>query len=40
MYEEGLHRHYNRPGYWVDEPAPAPTEHFRSGEHAEGLTTF
>jgi uncharacterized protein YrrD len=21
-YETGLHRHYNRQGYWVDEPAP------------------
>ena len=20
-YEDGLHRHYNRQGYWVDEPA-------------------
>ncbi len=20
-YEHGLHRHYNRQGYWVDEPA-------------------
>ncbi len=20
-YEIGLHRHYNRPGYWIDEPA-------------------
>jgi hypothetical protein len=20
-YEAGLHRHYNRQGYWVDEPA-------------------
>ena len=20
-YETGLHRHYNRPGYWADEPA-------------------
>ncbi len=26
-YETGLHRHYNRQGYWVDEPAAK--EHFR-----------
>jgi sporulation protein YlmC with PRC-barrel domain len=37
-YEVGLHQHYNRPGYWVDEPSLE--ENFRSSEHAEGLTTF
>lgn len=26
-YENGLHRHYNQQGYWVDEPAPK--EYFR-----------
>jgi sporulation protein YlmC with PRC-barrel domain len=40
-YEIGLHKHYNRPGYWVDEPAVNEHSHWSEhGEPKEGLTTF
>jgi len=37
-YEVGLHEHYNRSGYWLDEPAVEA--HFRTSRHSEGLSTF
>jgi len=33
-YETGLHRHYNRPGYWVDEPAAK--EHGKKHDKRKG----
>lgn len=41
-YEIGLHKHYNRPGYW-DKPEPDVHEHSSwrtAGERKGGLTTF
>ena len=40
-YEIGLHKHYNRPGYWDDEETPNDHSHWSDpGEPKEALTGF